>query len=102
MSVWIGRNDIELGTDGPFSLSWNFADDNDTSLSGFSSLMLEDGMDDVEEDGTLDVEEDGMEDDEKDGMEDDETDGREEEEEGVREYLNKDVVVESLFVEVSV
>ena len=50
-------------------------------------------MDDVEEDGTLAVEEDGMEDDERVG--------NEEVEEDVREYLNIDVVVESLLVEVS-
>ena len=76
MSVWIGRNERELGADGPFSLSWDFAE------SGFSSLMLEDG--------TLNVKEDGMEDEED----------REEVEEDDREYGEKDVVVESLFVEV--
>ena len=82
--MWIGRNDRELGPDGPFSLSWDFAE------SGFSSLMLEDGTIVVEEDGTLDVEEDGMEDE----------GGREEVEEDGREYDEKDVAVESLFVEV--
>ena len=90
--MWIGRNDRELGTDGPFSLSWDFGADNDTSVSSFSSLMLEDDKDDVEEDGTLDVEEDGTEDDEKEGREEVEEDGR--------EYDEKDVAVESLFVEV--
>ena len=69
--MWIGRNDRELGPDGPFSLSWDFAE------SGFSSLMLEDGTVVVEEDGTLDVEEDGTEDDEKEGREEVEEDGRE-------------------------
>ena len=67
--MWIGRNDRELGTDGPFSLSWDFGADNDVSVSSFSSLMLEDDKDDVEEDGTLGVEEDGTEDDEKEGRE---------------------------------
>ena len=102
MSVWIGRNDIELGTEGPLSFSWDFSGDDDRSVSGFSSLMLEDGKDDVEEDGTHDIEDDGTIDVEEDCMEDDEKDCWEEVEEDVREYLNKDVVVGSSFVEVSV
>lgn len=97
MSVWIGRNDMELGT---LSFSWDFSADR--SVSGFSSLMLEDGKDDVEEDGTHDIEDDGTIDVEEDCMEDDEKDCWEEVEEDVREYLNKDVVVGSSFVEVSV
>lgn len=80
--MWIGRNERELGADGPFSLSWDLAE------SGFSILMLEDGTDDVEEDSTLNVKEDGMEDEEDMEVEDG------------REYGEKDVVVESLFVEV--
>ena len=83
--VWIGRNEIELGTEGTLSLSWDFVADNEAS--GFSSLMLEDGKDVVEEDGTDDVEEDGTLDIEEDEVEDDEKEGREEVEEDVREYL---------------
>ena len=98
--MWIGRNDRELGTDGPFSLSWDFGADNDVSVSSFSSLMLEDDKDDVEEDGTLGVEEDGTLGVEEDGTEDDEKEGREEVEEDGREYGEKDDVAESLFVEV--
>ena len=55
MSVWIGRNDIELGTEGPFSFSCDFSADIDISVSGFSSLMLEEGKDDVEEDVNVEV-----------------------------------------------
>ena len=98
MSVWIGRNEIELGTEGTLSVSWDLAaDDDEVSVSGFSSLMFEDCKDDVEEDGTDGVEEDGTLDMEEDGVEDGEKEGREDVEEDVREYLKKDVVVESLF-----
>ena len=97
MSVWIGRNDIELGTDGPFSLSCDFSADIDIPVSGFSSLMLEDDIDDVEEDGfnnagvdgTLDIDEDCVEDEDK-------KDDREDVEEEVREYGEGDIVVDSL------
>ena len=81
--MWIGRNEIELGTEGLLSVSWDFAVDDKASVSGFSSLMLEDCKDNVEEDATDDVEEDGT----LDVEEDDEKEGREEVEEDVREYL---------------
>ena len=89
MSVWIGRNERELGADGPFSLSWDFFPDDDTSVSSLSSLMLEDGKDDIEDDGTLDGREVGKEDDEDDQVMEADREGGEE-----------DVVVPSSFVEV--
>ena len=98
MSVWIGRNDIELGTEGPFSISRDFSADIDISVSGFSSLMLEEGKDDVEEDGLTNAGVDGT----LDVEEDDEKDVREEVVEDIREYVEEDVVIESLFDEVSV